>query len=122
MKLQLEVRQQADKTPEICLPGGQTAVITPPIDEDYWLFRVKVSRYQAIVGFPKFSTIGVGFAKEKDWNTNLPYRCKPEEIWQHIKHNKGTRAATDEECIRAIEMVCAAAHQWRGTDPIKDAL
>jgi len=85
-------------------------MITPPITEDYWLFKVKLSPKQAIVCFPKFGTIGIGFQKEADWNTNLPYTSGTDEIYNHIKHNKGSKKITDGDCLKAIGMlqsVCA---------------
>src|SRR5260370_42544999 len=89
--LQLEINatfQRANDT--LVFPEGFSLTITPPLDEDYWLFRVKLYEDQAILGFPKFSTIGIGFAQEEDWNTNLPYRCETEQIFNHIKHNRLT--------------------------------
>jgi hypothetical protein len=80
-------------------------MITPPIDENYWVFRVKLHKDQAIVGFPKFTRIGVGFAKEKDWNTNLPSGCEAEKIYNHIKCNKKYKAITPEQCIEAIKLI-----------------
>ena len=93
-------------------PGGVIAgnasggiAITPAIDEDYWAYRVRLSETQAIVGFPKFFTVGVGFAQEEDWNTNLPYTCGTEEIYEHIAHNKGDDSISREDCLTAIQMV-----------------
>lgn len=120
-KLQLEVRDgalPADQLGHI----GEGVMMTPAIGEDFWIFRVKVSDTQAILGFPKFGTIGIGFAEEEDWNTNLPYRCSTDEIWQHIDHNKGDDAIDDATCVAAIEMVQAAAHRFKGTDPVDDGL
>jgi hypothetical protein len=90
----------------------------PPSVRDYWLFRVKLSGAQAILGFPKFGTIGVGFAKETDWNTNLPYSCPTENIFNHIKHNKGRGNIKNEDCLKAIRMVqeAAAKHQGRNLE------
>lgn len=88
-------------------------MITPPIDEDFWLLRVKVSKEQAIVGFPKFMQLGIGFAVEADWNTNLPSRVTAERIFEHIKHNKGDTAIPDARCIEAIRMVQEA---WNKLD------
>lgn len=81
-------------------------VVTPPIDEDFWLFRVPVSDKQALVLFPKFTIYGIGFqVEEADWNTNLPYGEWPERIYAHIEHNKGDDSIPDERCVRAIEML-----------------
>lgn len=88
-------------------------MITPPISEDYWLFRVRVGDGQAIVGFPKFHTIGIGFAVEEDWNTNLPYTCDTHQIFAHIKHNKGDNAIADADCMEAIRMVQEAAREFK---------
>ena len=98
--LRLEVRDQEDKTAHI-----GPFVITPGIDEDYWAYRVRLSETQAIVGFPKFSTVGIGFAQEEDWNTNLPYTCETDEIWRHIRHNKADDGISDEDCIAAIRLI-----------------
>lgn len=105
MKLQLQINQTAIRDNSRALvPAG--ILITPALDEDFWLFRVAVSETQAIVGFPKFMTIGVGFQKEEnDWNTNLPHSCDAAEIYRHIRKNKGDDAIPDERCIEAIRLI-----------------
>jgi hypothetical protein len=102
--LVLETKGQPNETARI-----GPLMLTPPIDEDYWSFRVKLSDAQAIVGFPKFGTIGVGFAQEEDWNTNFPYTCTAEEIYGHIEHNKADDSISREDCIAAIRIVQEAA-------------
>jgi hypothetical protein len=111
-ELVLERRDQENKTPHI----GR-AMLTPPVGEDYWAYRVRVGDGQAIVAFPKFMTIGVGFAKEEDWNTNLPWTTAAKEIFDHISHNKGDDSITDADCVRAIEMIQAAIEQDRAEAP-----
>jgi len=100
MSLTLEVRGQADRTVHV----GPFAM-TPLIDEGYWSYRVMLSERQAVVGFPKFSTIGIGFAVEDDWNTNFPYTCGTEEIFAHIAHNKDDDAISDDDVREAIRMI-----------------
>lgn len=102
--LALETRDQINKTATV-----GPFLFTPPIEEGYWTYRVRLSERQAIVGFPKFLTIGVGFAVEEDWNTNLPYTCDAEEIYAHIEDNKGDDAITREDCLTAIRMIQEAA-------------
>lgn len=97
-----------DKTPEAKV-GHRVLLMTPPVGEDYWLFRVKLSDTQSIIGFPKFGTIGIGFAKETDWNTNLPYTSSAHDIFEHIRHNKGDDSISDSDCIAAIELIREAA-------------
>ncbi|WP_280320072.1 hypothetical protein [Nocardia wallacei] len=82
-----------------------TIAVTPPLDEDYWAYRVRLSERQAIVGFPKFFTVGIGFAQEEDWNTNLPYTSAAEEIFEHIRHNKGDDSIADDDVRSAIRLV-----------------
>lgn len=105
----LERRDQENRTPVLGVPGGASLMMTPRLGEDYWAYRVVLSERQAIVGFPKFATIGIGFAVEEDWNTNLPYTCSADEIYKHIEHNKGDDAITAEDCIAAIELIREAA-------------
>lgn len=80
--------------------------ITPAITPEFWLWRVVVSDSQAIVAFPKFGVVGIGFQIEKaDWNTNLPSECKAWAIYKHIKANKGDPSIPAGVCVAAIKMI-----------------
>jgi hypothetical protein len=116
--LTLERRSQRDESPVYVNKetGAVVGTSTPPIDEDYWAYRVKLSDTQAIVGFPKFGTIGIGFAVEDDWNTNLPYGCETQQIFDHIHHNKGDDAISDGDVFVAIRLVQEAAREDRDGD------
>lgn len=107
MDLVLQVKDQANKTP-ISASGGSVLMMTPPIGEGYWRFRVQVSPNQAIIGFPKFSSLAIGFEVEDDWNTNLPSSGEAEGILRHIWHNRGEGNDGDEfrqRCLEAIKMI-----------------
>lgn len=106
--MQVEINQNSIKV-NLPIKG---ILITPAVDEDYWLLRVPVSEHQAIVAFPKFGTIGIGFQHEEDWNTNLPYTNKAQKIFNHISHNKGDDSISDEDCIKAIEMLQEAIKEY----------
>ena len=82
-------------------------LITPALSPDFWLWRVVLSPKQAIVAFPKFTIIGIGFQNEESWNTNLPSDCNAAKIYDHIKHNKGDGSITRADCIAAIEALQA---------------
>lgn len=106
MELKLETKEQADKTKK----SENLSVMTMDT-ENYWAYRVKVSPRQAIVGFPKFFTVGIGFEVEEDWNTNLPYSSTAKEILKHIWHNRGKGNNGDEfrfRCLEAIRMIQGA--------------
>lgn len=110
MKLQVERNTEPVKDKSILGETDRVIIMTTPpigIDPDYWLFRVQLSPTQAIVAFPKFAQVGIGFEREEDWNTNLPSRCDAAVIFEHIKHNKGDASITDADCITAIEMIQA---------------
>jgi hypothetical protein len=109
--LVLEIRDQADGTVRLGTPGGMVVALPPSLGEDYWAYRVMLGERQAIVGFPKFFTVGIGFAIEDDWNTNFPYTCETEEIFEHIRHNKGDDSIEDADVREAIRMVQAAAKE-----------
>ncbi len=95
--------QPADDT---LLLGDKLVMFTPSVGKANWLFRVKLFKDQAILGFPKFGTIGIGSAiEEADSNTNLPYSLYPEQIYSHIKANKKYDEITKEDCIQAIGLV-----------------
>lgn len=118
--LVLERRDQPDGTAVVGRPGGGGLIIAPPVSEDYWAYRVKVCEGQAVLGFPKMGTIGIGFAVEEDWNSNLPYRFPARDILTHIQHNAGPLPAEDWPlAYRAIEMIQEAAYADRGEDPLE---
>lgn len=110
--LTLEIRDQPNES--IHAGGG---LFTPAVDEDYWAYRVRLSDKQAIVGFPKILTIGIGFAVETDWNTNLPYTCGTERIYEHIECNKGDDTISREDCLAAIRMIQDQARKDEGEQP-----
>jgi len=100
--------------------GKSLAMITPPVGQDYWLFRVKLFKDQAIIGFPKFGTIGIGFAiEDEDWNTNPPYGYSPEQIYSHIKANKKYDEISKDACIEAIKLVIKHSKAFMSKDEPK---
>ena len=107
-KLVVEYKKGFEPSKDTMRVGNTVIMFTPAINEDYWIMRVKVFRNQAIVAFPKFGLIGVGFAQESDWNTNLPYQTPAERLYQHIAVNKKYKTLTKERCIEAIKMIQAA--------------
>lgn len=110
MTLTLEKRAQDDTTLMLGSDSGVTVMATPAIDEDYWEYRVRLTERQSVVGFPKFLTIGIGFAVEDyDWNTNLPYQCDTDEIVNHIWKNRGDESITRESVVEAVRLIQAAA-------------
>jgi hypothetical protein len=128
MRLRLESRHfTGDRTSEARTATGATVMMTPELDEDYcWAYRVKLSDTQAVLGFPKFGTIGIGFAREDvDWNTNLPYKADAEHILSHIIKNKGgdgtephpDDAISNDDVLQAIRMIQVAARLDRKDPP-----
>ncbi len=101
MKLKLEMNTK----PIVYKSIGSGIELTPPIEKSFWLMRVRVSKTQAIVAFPKFGVIGIGFQVETDWNTNLPSGSSAIMIYEHIKHNKGDARISRGQCIEAIVML-----------------
>lgn len=110
MELILERRSQLNET---AVFGNGAIMVAPVVDEDYWEYRVRLSEMQAVVGFPKFSTIGIGFAFEEDWNTNLPYASDTDEIFGHIIDNKGDDRISDEDVRAAITLIQQAVKEDR---------
>lgn len=88
-------------------------MVTPPIDEDFWVLRVHLFEDQYLVAFPKFKTYGIGFSIEENWNTNLPYNDPkkltglrdPDEIYDHIKRNRRYIAIKRKRTVKAIQML-----------------
>lgn len=115
--MKLELNQNFVASKDALVAGNHVILVTPSIDEDYWKVRVKLNKKgQAILGFPKFWTIGIGFAQEEDWNVNLPFTTDAEEIYQHIKHNKGDKSIPKKRCIEAIKMVQKAVVDYNLKD------
>lgn len=112
-KFELEFRDKFKKSKDTLKVGNVTIMMTPEIDEDYWIFRIKLFKDQALVAFPKFGTIGIGFAIEEDWNTNLPWGCETKEIYSHIKDNKKYKEISDKDCLLAINILQKACEYYK---------
>lgn len=103
--MDVEINKNFVKTDTDVKFGRSIVMVAPPVDEDYWIFRAKLFKDQAVVAFPKFSGIAIGFAQEEDWNTNLPCECQPEVIFNHIKHNKKYSEISNEKCLEALKSI-----------------
>jgi len=101
-----------EKDPNVIKVKGETVYASPHGGANNWLFRVKVSDAQAVIGFRKHFTIGIGFMAETDKNTNSPYECATDYIYDHIRVNKGDDLIPDERCIKAIRLIRTAAKNW----------
>ena len=112
-KLELEFRNEFKKKQDSFKNGRVIIMMTPPLDDDYWVFRIVLHEEQALVAFPKFGTMGIGFTEEEDWNTNLPYSCEAEEIYKHIRINKKYKQITKAMCIEAIEVLRKASVYYK---------
>ena len=111
-KLVVEYKKGFEPSKDSINAGGVLIMFTPAISEDYWIMRIKLYRNQALIAFPKFGLIGVGFAKESDWNTNLPYQTPAERLYDHIAVNKKYDQITKAHCLKAIKMLQAACKQY----------
>ena len=123
MKPVLEVNQNCvDKTDKFTVEnsGGELCgiMVSPPVSEDYWMFRVKLCTDQSVLGFPKMGMVGVGMALEEDENVNLPLcpTFTPEEnakrIANHIKCNKKYKSITIKMIEDAIILIVKAAEKY----------
>jgi len=110
MDLILEIKNQEDRTLSLS-SGNQVIIATPDLNENYWSYRVRLSDNQAVLGFPKMATIGIGFEKEEDWNTNLPWWAPSDKILKHIIVNKGDSSIENKDVLTAIKMIREFIHQ-----------
>lgn len=110
MQLKLERKDQVNKTGVAVDSNDEpVAMFTPPIDADYWTYRVIVGEGQAVLGFPKFGTLGIGFAVEKyDWNRNLPATSGVDRVTEWILPNKGDDHIPDEWVRQAVALIIEA--------------
>jgi len=113
--MKLQVQSNPNTVTDSSFSGIPGVLICPHNigDDEYWIFKVDLGHGQSIIAFPKFLTIGIGFSKESDWNTNLPYTVEHDRIWGHIKHNKGDERISDDDCKIAIQMLCTACEVYK---------
>jgi hypothetical protein len=80
---------------------SSAVMLTPALDEDFWLMRVPLTEHQALVVFPKFGVMGCGYQHEEaDWNTNLPLDGRRDynyhlKLVTHINANRIRDCETD---------------------------
>jgi hypothetical protein len=121
-KLELEYRNEFKEITSSFQAGNIKVLITSPINKDYWVFRVKLTKDQSVIAFPKFCTMGIGFAIESDWNTNLPYDCTAKEIADHIWVNKKYKTITKSILIEAIEILIKACTYYKTREYKKEII
>lgn len=118
MKPRLEVNKNCiDKTIHYTAENNHI-MVSPPTGEDYWMFRVKLYKDQAVLGFPKYGLIGVGMAQEEEGNVNKPLEkdSSPEAnanmIYSHIKCNKKYKSITMQMIKDAIILIGNGAAKY----------
>ena len=113
MKLELEFRNEFKKATDGFKMGKIQIMMTPPIDEKYWVFRIKLHKDQAVVAFPKFGLMGIGFAQESNWNTNLPSCDSTKSIVDHIWENRKYPQVTYAILTKAVKMLQKASKYYK---------
>ena len=127
-KLVVEYKEGFQPSKDCINTGKVIIMFTPDIDEDYWIMRVKLyhdkklDKDQSIVAFPKFGMIGIGFAIESDWNTNLPYQTDTERLYNWIKRNKKYRAITKQTCLEGLKMLQEACKKYDEDRKAKESI
>ena len=120
--LTLERKNQPNETAVFGSEDGPTLLLTPPIDEDYWEYRVRLSETQAIVGFPKFSTVGIGFARKR---TGTPTSPTPARRTTSSTTSSTTRATTPSATLTCARPSASSRSQRRRSvvsdEPLIDA-
>jgi hypothetical protein len=110
--LTVEYKKGFEPSKDAINTGKVLIMFTPDISEDYWLMRVVLYKDQSLVAFPKFTLIGIGFAQESDWNTNLPYQTETERLYNWIKRNKKYRAITKAMCLEGLKLLQEACKKY----------
>jgi hypothetical protein len=112
-KLTVEYKKGFEPSKDCIRLSGGVIMFTPAINQDYYIMRVVLYKDQALVAFPKFGLIGVGFAiEEGSWNTNLPYDVEAERLYKHIRCNKKYRAITKQTCLEGLKLLQAACKKY----------
>ena len=120
--LTVEYKKGFEPSKDAINTGKVLIMFTPDISEDYWLMRVVLYKDQSIVAFPKFGMIGIGFAIESDWNTNLPYQTDTERLYNWIKRNKKYRAITKQTCLEGLKMLQEACKKYDEDRKAKESI
>lgn len=82
-----------------------------PRNKDNWIYRVKLSHKQAVIGYPHQGTIMIAFEHEDHLDLSVSYnQFTPELIYHHIQSNKGDDRIEDDTCVQAIQFIVEAAH------------
>jgi hypothetical protein len=112
-KLVVEYKEGFQPSNDTIKTNGGIIMFTPSINSEYYIMRVVLYKDQALVAFPKFGLIGVGFAiEEGSWNTNLPYEVPAERLYKHIRCNKKYRAITKQTCLEGLKLLQEACKQY----------
>ena len=122
-KLTVEYKKGFEPDKDTIYTGRGVIMFTPAINKEYYIMRVVLYKDQALVAFPKFGLIGVGFAiEEGSWNTNLPYQVEAERLYRHIRINKKYRAITKQTCLEGLKMLQEACANYEKEKKAKESI
>ena len=117
--LVVEYKKGFEPSKDTIRTNGGLIMFTPSINSEYYIMRVVLYKDQALVAFPKFGLIGIGFAIESDWNTNLPYQVEAERLYRHIRCNKKYRAITKQTCLEGLKLLQEACKKYEFQETCK---
>jgi hypothetical protein len=110
--LVVEYKKGFEPSKDCIYTGRGVIMFTPAINKEYYIMRVNLYKDQSLVAFPKFGLIGIGFAQESDWNTNLPYQTDIEYLYKHIRCNKKYKAITKQMCLEGLKLLQEACLKY----------
>ena len=113
MKLIIETNPRNCLDLQFHLPSRALLMITAPLQDDCWLFRVRLAKDIVLAAVPVFGGININLQSKKAGNSYMPYEAKGADILDTFCACT-TNSPLDGKCLKATKMLQKKVKTWRG--------
>ncbi len=113
MKLNIETNARNCLDVQLRLPSDAQLMITAPLREGCWLFRIVIAPNVVLTAVPVFGGINICLQTKPAGEVFMPSESSAKEIRQKFCSRIKT-SVPDGKWVEAVKMLQAAIKKWRG--------
>jgi hypothetical protein len=113
MKPSIETNPRNCLDIQLHLPSRALLMITAPLQDDCWLFRVRLAEDIVLAAVPVFGGVNINLQSKESVECYMPYEAEGADILDTFRA-RTKNAQLDGKCLKAIDMLQEEIKKWRG--------